>query len=92
MTEREFEALHDYSCSVPTGTTIGKVWRRREPYRADQLRPGEAFQWYLGEYVVDRDPKYVGILWRKIVIGEPPKDGSVPPEPDDMGGFGDGAL
>lgn len=61
MSEQEFEALPDYSSAVPTGTTIGKRWRRAEPAR-----------WLMGEYVPDPsgDPRYVGIVWREIVIGE----------------------
>ena len=32
LTTPQFEALLEYSSSLPTGTTIGKRWRRREPY------------------------------------------------------------
>lgn len=43
----QFLALPEYSCSIPTGQTPGKRWRRREPY---EKRKGEPTYWYLGEY------------------------------------------
>ena len=65
LTRAELEALPDYSCTIPTGTTIGKKWRRREPYH---IGPGIVNLWYTGEYVEDPDPEMVGIKWRKVVI------------------------
>lgn len=28
LTRAEFDALPEYSCSLPTGTTLGKRWRK----------------------------------------------------------------
>ncbi len=56
----EVNALPEYSCSLPTGTTIGKRWKCR-------TRQGT---WVLGEYVVSELPGMVGIRWSRIVIGE----------------------
>lgn len=73
LTRKQFDALLEYSCSLPTGTTIGKQWKCRRPYIDDGNPP----DWYLGEYVEDPNPEYrqkgyVGIKWRKIEIKETP--------------------
>lgn len=65
MTQAELKALPDYSCTFPTGTTIGKKWRRREPYETGR---GIVNAWYTGEYVDYPDSKMVGVKWRKVVI------------------------
>lgn len=65
LTEAEFYALPDYSCTLPTGTTIGKRWRRREPY---EIGPEIENVWYMGEYVECDDPGKVGIEWSLIEI------------------------
>lgn len=59
---RELAQLPEYSCSVPTGTTIGKRWRRDvNAYRQD--RRGAPPEWVLGRYVDIGDPENVGIEW-----------------------------
>ncbi len=58
----EFEALREYSCSLPTGTTIGKRWKRREPYNTTEV----VKRWLMGEYVECPEPGRVGIVWRQI--------------------------
>jgi hypothetical protein len=58
----DFAALPDYSCSLPTGTTIGKRWKRRRDYH--DVDRG----WVMGEYIEDPDPKLVGIVWRDLEI------------------------
>lgn len=58
MTQREFEALLEYSSSYPTGTRIGKQWRRQVSER----------DWLRGEYVEHSDSNKVGIVWHEIVI------------------------
>lgn len=62
MSIAEFDALLEYSTTLPTGTTIGKKWKR---HILSGLNRGE---WWLGEYVADPqgDPKMVGITWKKI--------------------------
>lgn len=62
MSISEFDALLEYSTTLPTGTTIGKKWKRHIRSGAHQ---GE---WWLGEYVADPDgnPNMVGITWAKI--------------------------
>jgi hypothetical protein len=59
MERHELDSLLEYSYSVPTGTTIGKRWRRMI-----------AFTWYLGEYTADPSghPDRVVIKWREILL------------------------
>jgi hypothetical protein len=58
----QFENMHEYSTTLPTGTTIGKKWRR---YLFDGPAKGT---WILCEYVEDPDPKYVGIKNSRIAV------------------------
>lgn len=69
MSQDVFDRLPEYSCSVPTGTRVGKRWKRREPHH------GEPHKWFMGEYqdrmlTIRRRPKqrWVVIHWRDIVI------------------------
>ena len=68
LTLAEFRALPEYSCSVPTGTEIGKRWKRRIPYH------GEPCEWFLGEYVEpdaeQKEKGQVGIQWTRIEVAE----------------------
>jgi hypothetical protein len=57
-----FDALLEYSCTIPDGKTIGKRWKRREPYGA----PVKQARWFMGEYVPDPDPKLVYIIWTEV--------------------------
>ena len=58
LTWREFDVLHEYSCSLPTGTSVGKQWKRRIPY---EIRTDPPNEWYLGEYVESSIPGQIGI-------------------------------
>jgi hypothetical protein len=64
LTKDEFDALPEYSCSTPTGTTIGRLWKRKKDY------DDETKGWKMGEYTPHYKPKTVGIRWRHIVIEE----------------------
>ncbi len=61
LTRQEFDDLPEYSCSIPTGTTIGKRWKRGEPYVGVRTR------WLMGEYADHPDPRLVRIIWREIL-------------------------
>lgn len=63
MTIDYFDALLEYSSSLPTGTYIGKRWKRFVG-RGDQ-------RWMMGEYAEDPDPEKVLILWRRITQVSP---------------------
>ena len=71
LTLEQFEKLDDYSCSIPTGTTIGKTWRRRVPYLFPVTKDTK---WYRGKYVEHSDPNKTGIEWALIerVDGQDP--------------------
>lgn len=53
ITSCELDRLLEYSTSLPTGTTIGKRWKR--------LTAGG--EWVIGEYVEHPNPETVGIRW-----------------------------
>jgi hypothetical protein len=69
LTRAEFEALGEYSCTLPTGTTIGRRWKRnqnayRQPVCA-HLHPWDGYKepsfrgdnWWMGEYALDPKAK-----------------------------------
>lgn len=71
------DGLPEYSLTLPTGTTIGKRWKRdnnafKRPVRVEIL--GLLFvlpwppEWWIGEYVEHADPKRVGIKWTKVEL------------------------
>lgn len=69
LTKQEFDELLEYSLTLPTGTTIGKKWKCRRPYRDPNPT------WFLGEYVEEtkepwKSQNYVGIKWARIEIRE----------------------
>lgn len=65
LSEKDFEALDDYSCSLPSGTYVGKRWKRRFPYVHD---PDVVPVWTMGEYCECDIPGQIGINWRPIVV------------------------
>lgn len=73
LTHREFDDLLEYSASLPTGTTIGKRWKRLDGAHDHAfIKSGGKPRWMVGEYtreVVKSDP---------IVIGDLPEDGELP--------------
>ena len=63
-TQGYFDSLGEYSCSLPTGTTVGKHWKRNNgAYIKDA--PDD---WVICEYVDHPDPKKVGIRYWKPEI------------------------
>lgn len=65
VTQAAFDALPEYSCSIPTGTRIGKRWKRAKNYR-DRTKG-----WWLGEYEQHPDPDFVRIRWRDLMVVRP---------------------
>lgn len=65
LTREEFNRLPEYSWSLPTGTTIGKRWRREQVWDEEGQKKS---RWWVGEYIVDPDPKMVGIKWYRVLI------------------------
>lgn len=68
MTEQEFSDLLDYSCSLPTGQTIGKMWKRDDNAYRPPLGQWPPY-WWLGEYTgYSPDGGKVLIKWREILV------------------------
>jgi len=63
----EVAALLEYSCSLPTGTRIGKQWKRNMNWRTN-LPPC----WWRGEYVESAEPGMVDIEWIEIEVFDSP--------------------
>ena len=62
ITREALRELGEYSCSIPTGTTIGKRWRRNlNAYRKDRV--GVPPEWVIGKYVDIGSATDVGIEW-----------------------------
>ncbi len=57
MSEQTFKGLMEYSSTFPSGKYDGKMWKAR---RGDK--------WFLAWYYPDKDPVYIGIEWREILI------------------------
>lgn len=74
MTPDVFEALDDYSCTLPSGAIINKRWRARHPY---VYQTDGSNEWWLGEYAEHQadQENLVSIIWRKIWLRFP--DGEV---------------
>lgn len=62
----EFKKLPEYSTTLPTGTTPGKLWKREQ----SEMRGTEDYKrlgWYIGEYEdIPGDPNHIAINWYKI--------------------------
>lgn len=72
----ELYELPEYSCSYPTGTTIGKRWRRDLHAFREGAPPIEEHEWKIAEYMecVCCGPKTVAIAWAWAIdpeTGEP---------------------
>lgn len=80
LTASELAELPEYSCSLPTGTTIGKRWRRNRaayargtvvglhPFDGTPIVEYPDEEWWLGEYVDIGEPERVGIVWRRVRV------------------------
>ena len=80
LTKSEFNALPEYSCSLPSTTTIGKTWRcNRDVYSpranisaTEEKITGRLNNWWMGTYyeLIPANPNRVGIKWQKIRLKE----------------------
>lgn len=72
----ELESMPEYSCTLPTATTIGKAWKRdrNEPRRHHGVEPNAPPDWTVGMYVPGSDDAHVGIIWFKVVMRHGPRD------------------
>ncbi len=67
----ELESMPEYSCSLPSGQTFWKMWRRN--MYASRRGPHREPRWVVGQYTPHPDPKTVGIRWFKVHLREGPK-------------------
>jgi hypothetical protein len=61
------DKLPEYSCSLPTGTIVGKVWKKNLN-AFDPAHRGEAPLWVICEYVECALPGQIGIDYRRAEI------------------------
>lgn len=67
VTLATFDKLDDYSCTLPSGAILGKVWKRHEPYSGRG-------KWILGQYTEHTDPDKLTITWRDLYVRHPLTD------------------
>lgn len=73
----QLQGMSEYSTTVPTGTTIGKFWKRNEArvpgvgWQVDGANP----EWVVCCYAEHYDPAFVRILVFEVVLleGPPPR-------------------
>lgn len=78
MTMAEFQDLPEYSCTLPTGTTPGKRWKRSDVYELYAVGRQGPLCWWMGEYgAITPDPRgarfpdRIAVNWRRVLILEP---------------------
>ena len=64
VTMNGFKALDDYSCTLPSGTVVGKVWKRHEPFSGRG-------QWWFGQFSHSTEPGMIDIVWRELYVKHP---------------------
>lgn len=57
----EFDSMPEYLRSLPTGTTLWKMWKRFNGKR-----------WIVGQYVPHVNPNKIGIRWFEIMFRSGP--------------------
>jgi hypothetical protein len=71
LTQAEFDALPEYSCSIPTTSSrvdnVGRRWKRDQNAFG---RGPDTPNWWMGEFIPDDRPDSLGIIWRPIVIAD----------------------
>ena len=84
LTVKELLDLPEYSSSLPTGLIVGKRWRRDGNFWARREFAHLHFwdgtpepedcgeEWWIGQYVPDAEPGYVGITWTRVDLVRDP--------------------
>ena len=71
LTPRQFAELREYSGTLPTGTTIGKRWKRLDgSHDRAFIKAGGKPRWMVGEYTREVTTS------DRSVVGDLPLDGS----------------
>ncbi|WP_036291520.1 hypothetical protein [Methylosinus sp. PW1] len=65
LTRREFRELREYSCSIPTGTTPGKRWKRLDGAFDPHCKQP---RWMIGEYGDLVGKNEIMINWYRPII------------------------
>ena len=69
VTQQELTDLGEYSCSMPTGTYIGKRWKRNlNAYNPCVEYDPDNPDWIIGEYYDIGSTTDIGIRWFKPMI------------------------
>ena len=68
LTRKAFDDLYEYSTSLPTGTTVGKQWKRHIYELGSGGRMKLTNKWLMGEYFDDGTPGMIAIRWSRIEI------------------------
>lgn len=68
LSDLEFHRLLEYSTSIPTGTTIGKRWKSKDPVAGDWIAGKYYGNWSMGEYYDIGSETQVGIRWTPIIV------------------------
>lgn len=63
----ELDSMPEYSTSLPTMTTVGRMWKRAAAGAAAGRK-----DWYVGTYAEHEDPEQVRILWFRVVLRSGP--------------------
>lgn len=67
MSQETFQALGEYSCSMPTGVYPGKMWRCHVGAYDPNCKPSDRF-WQLRWFGHHADPGYVSNHYRRIMV------------------------
>jgi hypothetical protein len=70
VTERTFEGMRDYSCSIPTGPRPFTYWRRRWPYATYPERAASNHHLGITVPMPDDPPGEISIIWRRLLVAE----------------------
>ncbi len=82
LIKKEFDDLPEYSTSNPTGTTIGKVWKRKSYVFKIKGKGDKIFscgylpsnvelievEWFHCQYLKSKEPGYIDIKLKQILI------------------------
>jgi hypothetical protein len=63
-----FEEIDEYSCSLPTGPSSGRYWRRREPYVGEDRTSRQYF--CIAQGMPDDRPGEISLIWRRLLVAE----------------------
>lgn len=66
----DFNRMSEYSCSLPTGTTPGKYWKRDNHFGSRVALDKRSFDWTYCIYVDIPDLTRIGIRYQPLFVAE----------------------